>query len=157
MVDFEAFNSGLTAQYGLSSIIAATWINPRSGNGAKPLLLTFPDELPQYLNIPGEMIMTKVIEYKRRPLMCKRYLGYGHDKNQCEKEHRSGKCATSGHVKEECSSNEVRCHYCKENHEQGSVWCIECKYQQAIHQHYKLYPSLWCCCMCPQLCILYHS
>ena len=132
MVDFEAFKAGLTAQYGLSSIIEATWIKPRNGNGAKPLLLTFPNELPQYLNIPGEMMMTKVIEYKRRPLMCKRCLEYGHGKNQCEKEHRCGKCATSGHVKEECSSNEVRCHHCKEDHEAGSVWCIEYRYQQEI-------------------------
>ena len=58
-------------------------------------------------------MMTKVIEYKRRPLMCKRCLEYGHSKNQCEKEHRYDKCATSRHVKEECSSNEARGHHCK--------------------------------------------
>ena len=101
MMNFEAFNAGLAEQYELSSVVEVTWIKQRRGNNAKPLLLTFPNELPQYLNILGEMMMTKVLEYKRRPLMCKRCLVYGHGKNQCEKEHRCGKCGTNGHMKED--------------------------------------------------------
>ena len=44
MVDFETFKSGLAAQYGLTSIVPATWIKQRSDNSAKLLLLTFPNE-----------------------------------------------------------------------------------------------------------------
>ena len=78
------------------------------------------------------MMMTKVLEYKRRPLMCKRYSAYGHGKNQCEKEYRGGKCGTNGHVKEDCSGAEVHCFHCKEGHEAGSGWCMEYRYQQEI-------------------------
>ena len=53
--NFEAFKAGLAEQYGLSSVVKATWIKQRRGNNAKPLLLTFPNELPQYLNNPGEI------------------------------------------------------------------------------------------------------
>ena len=65
MMDFKALKAGLSEQYGLSSVVEATWSKQRRGNNAKPLLLTFPNELPQYLNIPCEMMMTKVLEYKR--------------------------------------------------------------------------------------------
>ena len=65
MVDFEGFKAELAEQYGLSNVVEATWITPRRGNNAKPLLLTFPDELPQYLNIPGEMMMTKVLRVQQ--------------------------------------------------------------------------------------------
>ena len=132
MVDFEAFKAGLAEQYGLSSVVEAAWIKPRRGNNAKPVWLTFPIGLPQHLNIPGEMMMTKVLEYKRRQLMCKRCLIYGHGKNQCEKEYRCGKCETNRHMKQECSGAEVKCFHCKEGHEAGSGWCMKYRYQQEI-------------------------
>ena len=37
MVDFEEFKAGLAEQYGLSSVVEATWIKPRRGNNAKPV------------------------------------------------------------------------------------------------------------------------
>ena len=102
-MDVEASKVGLAEQYGLSSAVEATWIIQRRGNNATSLLLTFPNELPQYLNIPSEMMMTKVLEYKRRPLMCKRCSVYGHGKKQCEKKHRCGKCGLNGHINEDYS------------------------------------------------------
>ena len=62
-VDFEAFKAGLAKQYGLSNIVEAIWIKSKLANSAKSLLLTFPNELPMYLDIFGKMMRTKVLEY----------------------------------------------------------------------------------------------
>ena len=69
--DFEAFKRGLIKQYGLQDVIEASCIKPRENGKAKLLLLSFPKELPKYLDIPGEVMRTKVFEYKQRPMMCR--------------------------------------------------------------------------------------
>ena len=74
-IDFEAFKAGLAKQYGLSSVVEATWIKTKGANSTKPCLLTFLNELPMYLDIPGEMMRTKVLECKQRLLMCKKMFG----------------------------------------------------------------------------------
>ena len=132
MVDFESFKEGLTKQYGLSSVIEATWIKSKRANSAKPLLLTFPNELPLYLDIPGEMMRTKVLEYKQRPLICRKCMEYGHGKNQCDREQTCSRCGMSGHGRDDCNSDEMKCFHCEGNHEAGSNLCIEYKYQEEI-------------------------
>ena len=64
----------------------------KRANSAKPLLLTFSSELPMYLDIPGEMMKTKVLKYKQRPFMRRKCLEYGHGKNLCEREPMCSRC-----------------------------------------------------------------
>ena len=52
MSDFDAFKRGLSKQYGLQDVVEANWIKPRGSSKAKPLLLSFPKELPHYLDVP---------------------------------------------------------------------------------------------------------
>ena len=60
MSSFQAFRSRLKEQYGLHEMVEATWIKTRNNNRAKPLLLIFCREFPQYIDVPGEMIRSKV-------------------------------------------------------------------------------------------------
>ena len=132
MVEFKSFKEGLTKQYGLSSVINATWNESKRANCAKPLLLTLTNELSLYLDIPGEMMRTKVLEYKQRPLICRKCMEYGHGKNQCDREQTCSRCGMSGHGMDGFHSDEINCFHCEGNHEAGSNLCAEYKYQKGI-------------------------
>ena len=132
MVDFDGFKSKLMEQHNLQDVKEASWIKTRSNNRATPLLVTFHNELPHHIEIPGEMMNTKVIEYKQRPLMCRKCLAYGHGKNSCEKEQRCKKCSESGHDRAECAAQQAKCVHCGGNHETGSETCVEHRYQEEI-------------------------
>ena len=127
MSSFQAFQSRLKEQYGLHEVVEATWIKARNNNRAKPLLLTFCTDLPQYIDVPGELIRTKVYEYKQQPLMCKRCLKYGHGVKHCEKEQRCAKCSADGHERNECKSMGEKCVHCGKDHQAGERGCIEQK------------------------------
>ena len=86
MAVYPAFRRGLMEQHGLQEIIEPHWIKSRRNILAKPLLLTFRDQLSQYIDIPGEITKTMGYEYKDKPLMCKTCLEYGHSKNRCTEE-----------------------------------------------------------------------
>ena len=64
MVDFKTLREGLMNQFGLQDVIEASWIKSRGNGNAKPLLLHFRNEIPQYIDVPGEMMPSKVYEYK---------------------------------------------------------------------------------------------
>ena len=76
----------------MQEVVEPNWIKPRGNSKAKPLLLSFQRELPYFMDLPGEMMRTRVHEYKQRPMMCKNCLEYGHGKKYCEKEQRCAKC-----------------------------------------------------------------
>ena len=85
-----------------------------------------------YLDIPGEMMRTKVLEYKRRPLICRKCMEYGHGKNPCAREQTCSRCGKSGHGRDDCNSDEMKCLHCEGSHEVGSDLRTEYKYQQEI-------------------------
>ena len=58
MSNFKSLKARLMKQRGLQDATKATWIKIRSNNRAVPLLLTFHKEIPQLINIPGEMMKT---------------------------------------------------------------------------------------------------
>ena len=60
MRNFEVFRERLIEQHGLQDVKEAPWIKTRSNNRATPLLLTFRNELHQYIDILGEIIKTRV-------------------------------------------------------------------------------------------------
>ena len=132
MRNFEVFRERLIEQHGLQDVKEAPWIKTRSNNRATPLLLTFHNELPQYIDIPGEMMKTRVMEYKQRPLMCRKCLEYGHGKSVCQKDQRCNKCSAVGHERLECTVQQAKCIHCEGNHEAGSELCVEHRYQQEI-------------------------
>ena len=108
MSNFEEYKRGLMEQSGVQDVVEASWIEPRGNNKAKPLLISFPKELPYFLDMPGEMMRTKVYEYKQRPMMCKNCLEYGHGKQYCEKDQRCARCGDQ-YKKNDCNSEVVKC------------------------------------------------
>ena len=129
MCSFQAFQTRLKEQYGLHEVVEATWVKTKQNGSAHSLLLTFYGELPQYINVPGEMTRTKVYEHKQRPFMCRNCLEYGHGKNSCQNEKR---CSKENHEKSECKSDGARCYHCGQDHEVGDGTCVEHKYQEEI-------------------------
>ena len=131
LADFPEFRKELMEQYGLLDVIEPGWIRSRNTK-AKPLLLTFRDEVPQYLDIPGENMKAKVYEYKDRPLLCKMCLRFGHSKKNCQETQRCAKCSELNHSVEECQSETIKCLHCNEGHQTGNYRCREYKYQEEI-------------------------
>ena len=56
MRNFEVFRERLIEQHGLQDVKEAPWIKTRFNNRTTPLLLTFHNELSQYIDIPGDMM-----------------------------------------------------------------------------------------------------
>ena len=54
LVDFPEFRKGMMEQHGLQDLTEPQWIKPNRKNQAKPLLLSFRDEMPLFIGIPGE-------------------------------------------------------------------------------------------------------
>lgn len=132
MADFDKFKEGLKKQYGLQEAIEPHWIKAREKVQAKPLLLNFREELPAFIDIPGEMMRTRVYEYKKRPLMCATCQEYGHTKNHCNNDVRCGKCSEEGHQESECESNDKLCFHCKGKHNTRDRTCRIFKYEEEI-------------------------
>ena len=84
------------------------------------------------IDIPCEMMKTRVMEYKQRLLICRKRLEYGHGKSVCQKDQRCNKCSAVGHERLECTVQQVKCIHCEGNHEVGSELCVEHRYQQEI-------------------------
>ena len=97
LADFPMFRSGLMQQHCLQEVIEPHWIKSRPNNRAKPLLLSFREELPLYIDIPGENMKSKVYEYKDRPAMRKKCLQYGHTKKSYRDNQRCARCGEDNH------------------------------------------------------------
>ena len=154
--NFESFRTGLVEEFNLKEAIQATWIKPRNPL-AKPLLITFKQELPEFLNIPGEQSKTKVYEYIPRPMLCSKCLEYGHTIKHCSSEVEvCARCDTPGHNSTNCNADKRECHHCDAEHSTGYYKCKEFKYQkeiitlqkrhklsrqQAINMYKTMYPS----------------
>lgn len=132
MSDFPAFKAGLMEQYGLHDVVEAVWIKPRSQHSAKPLLLSFRGAVPAFLEIPGEMMKTRVYEYKKRPFLCRQCLDYGHSKTNCTRSVRCKKCGAVGHEQTGCTEATARCFHCANAHETGDRRCKYYKYEEEI-------------------------
>ena len=102
ITNLESFSEGLRAKYVVSDVKEVTWIKARVDT-AKVYLLTFQgDSLPQYIKITGEYTLTKVYEYKNKPLQC-------------------AKCQKCGHTLSRCNANEHTFNSCSEVPHPGSV------------------------------------
>ena len=113
--DFIEFCRGLMDQYGLLGVVEPGWIRSRNTKG-KPLLLTFRDNVSQYLVMPGENMKAKVYKYKDTPLLSDICLRLGHSKKNCQETQLCAKCSELNRNIEECQSETVKCLHCNEGH-----------------------------------------
>ena len=90
-----------------------------------PLLLNFKEkEPPRFIQMPGEQAKTIVYKYYERSMSCKTYLRYGHTVKTCHET--IATCARfncQGHNKDKCTSTEVRCYHCGDDHQTFSRNC----------------------------------
>ena len=132
MRDFNMFKEGLKQDYGLLDVIEATRMNKGRNGRTVPLLIDFRGDLPAFLEVPGEQARTKVVEYKRSPLMCRKCQEFGHSQKWCVNSARCGRCSEEGHETGDCEAREVKCYHCEKDHIAGSRTCLEYKYQEEI-------------------------
>lgn len=139
--DFERYRAGLIEEFGLQDAVRASWIHPRNP-ASSALLLTFRDNCPDYIDVPGEQGRVKVYEYVPKPMMCNLCLDYGHTAKHCQRSTTiCGKCAGSGHAAAACTSLTKECHHCSGDHFAGSSKCVEFRYHKeilTIQRKYKL-------------------
>ena len=97
-------------------------------------MITFKsDKLPEYIRIPGEADMTRVYEYKGRPMLCKKCNGYGHTEKRCWMSVATcGRCAGPGHRFDSCDSTTVKCSSCGGAHVTGHSTCPDERKEQEI-------------------------
>ena len=130
MTDFDAFKAGLMQRHGLVNVEEAVWIKPRRGSNVKPLMLSFRTAIPDYIDIPGERMRTKVYEYIKKPLLCIKCLDYGHSKKVCQGSAKCKNCAAD--EQHENCTNDKRCYHCSLDHEAGNKICQEYKFEAEI-------------------------
>ena len=125
ITDLDSFLGGLKEEYGVTRVEKASWIKSRDGR-ATAFLLTFGDDrVPEYVKITGEYALSKVYEYKERPLQCAKCQQYGHALKRCSaRNHTCRKCA-GPHPSWECESSEVKCSNCGEEHTASHYTCAE--------------------------------
>ena len=129
------FRSGFMQQHYLQEIIEPRWIKARHNNRAKPRSLSFRsfrEELPLYIDIPGENMKSKVYEYKERPVMCKKCLQYGHTKNSCRDNQRCAKSGEDNHEVAKYTTNEPRCLHCSLTFEASTTPAAEQAFAQSV-------------------------
>lgn len=132
LTNFESYKKSLIRRLPIDDAVSATWIKSRNEK-AKPILLTFKtSEVPLFINIPGEQALTRVYEYKNRPMMCKTCLEFGHTAARCSGDVTCRKCDSVGHSVEKCESQIMKCHHCQGPHSTGSRTCKEYKYEEEL-------------------------
>ena len=132
LAHFEIYKAKLIETLPIKDIAIATWIKSRNPR-AIPLLISFNQpEIPIFLNIPGEQALTKIYEYKNRPMLCKQCLQFGHTTKRCRNLPKCTKCTSDDHNLDSCTSEQPTCHHSKENHYTGSSKCKETQQEQEI-------------------------
>ena len=133
MLNFNKYKEGLQKQYGLANVEEAPWIKPRRNSSGKPLIISFRSDPPEYLNIPGEMCLTKVYEYVRTPMQCANCLEYGHPKRICQDTQRCPNCAESHEVEPtNVCTKDPSCFHCGLGHKTGNKQCIEYRFEKEV-------------------------
>ena len=123
ITDIESFQEGLQERYPIVSVAKANWITPRNSR-ATPFMIKFRGEAcPDYITIPGEHLMTKVYEYKERPLQCRKCQKYGHVQKRCSAtSYTCGSCAQD-HPTDQCTVETKLCANCSEPHKTTDATC----------------------------------
>ena len=131
LADFETYKKCLCEDLGLIDVEIAHWIKPKIKESTA-ILMSFRENLPVYVSIPGEMTKTKINEYRSRPMMCRKCQQFHHTEKYCNGETVCKRCGDLGHQIEECSATEPRCPHCSLDHIAGSRKCAEYKFQEEV-------------------------
>ena len=105
-------------------------------DASTPLLLTFKErEPPIFIEIPGEQAKTKIYEHYEILISCKKCLRCGHTKKEChEAIAMCARCSCQGPDTDKCTSTEVRCFHCGDDHQVFSRSCLIFKREIEIVQ-----------------------
>ena len=131
MSELESYCNSLKSQYNLVKVEDPVWIKPQGNRLSKALLLSFRGDLPTFIDIPGEIMRTKVYEYKKKPLLCTNCLEYGHSHSICRGSAKCMNCSGNDHCPSNCSS-QPKCYHCGLNHKTGSRTCQEYKAEEEV-------------------------
>ena len=129
--DMEEFKSNLSTQCRIDRIEKASFIKSR--NGETSYIVTFSQETPYSVYIPGEVADIVVQLFKSRPMLCKKCLHYGHNQKRCSVEkQRCRRCTAFDHEEDECTEEKPKCLHCSEAHVTGHRDCVREKEEQVI-------------------------
>ena len=131
--DMEELKSNISTsnQCNIEKIEKATFIKSR--NGETSYIITFKQELPYSIYIPGEISDTVVQPFKSRPMMCRRCLQYGHTQKRCNAEKQlCRRCTAHDHEEQQYTAEFPKCLHCSEAHATGHRDCTKEKQEQTI-------------------------
>ena len=129
--DFENYKTSMMNDIGVAGVEEATWIKPRS-QFAKALLLSFRENMPNFISLPGEQAKTKVFPYQERPQICKKCQQFHHGEKYCNGPEICAKCSEIGHRANQCNTEVLKCPHCSESHAAGHKDCPELRFQQEL-------------------------
>ena len=122
--DFESYRKNLMTLNGVTDAQKATWIKTRIADSHAVLISFRSQEPPNYVDIPGEQSYSRVYEYKKRPLHCKKCLEYGHSIKRCDsKVTRCKRCSDIHHIENQCDSQSPKCLQCSDPHVTATNEC----------------------------------
>ena len=131
MLEFDDYKTELINENNLVGAEHATWITTRDSR-TQVIIVTFKEDLPKYMDIPGETMRTVVHEYKRLPNHCKKCLHYGHSKKVCrEEEPKCLNCTSREHTFPPCDE-QPQCLHCSQQHRTGDKRCQQYKVEEEI-------------------------
>ena len=129
--DFENFKESLKSDLGVAEVEQAPWIKPKN-KLSRVLLLSFFEEVPLFVSIPGEQAKTQVYAYKDKPQMCKKCTLFFHSEKFCASSTRCARCSEEGHRADSCN-NPMNCPHCSGKHKAGDKNCPEFrKYEEIL-------------------------
>ena len=86
-------------------------------------MLEFRGDLPTFIDVPGEKARTRVLEYKKTLVFCRKCQEFGHSQKWCSNLARCGKCSETGHETRDCEVRSLKCYHCGEQHFTGNREC----------------------------------
>ena len=79
MSNFETFTKGLQRDYRLENVIDPMWMRRTNNGRSIPLIRNFRGELPAFIDVPEDQARTKLLEYRKTPMLCRKCQEYGHN------------------------------------------------------------------------------
>ena len=129
--DKESFGERLPEEYMVTKVEVATWIKNRD-EGTAAFILTFQRNMPEYIRIVGEYTLTRPQAYNEKTMQCAECQQYGYAiKRFSAAVFTCRKCAKE-HPIWECTSDDVRCSNCDDEHRAGSKECNRRKYEEDL-------------------------
>ena len=133
LTEFVIVKEGLQKNHQIRDAVSATWIRSKVPNCQAILWKFNGRQLPQVVAIAGERAWSRVFSYRERRVICKLYQEYNHTAGRYRNNATvCGRCAQSGHNKDNCSKQVLNCYHCGEWHQVGDRRCSKQRKQEEI-------------------------